>query len=200
MQPQLRAENPPRFLVIDNFFENPDEVRQIALGCPKREDKRYWKGRRSVAIPHEEISHIKERFEELLQYSITKEFRSHYHVHNAEDPLVFHSDHLRWAAVVYLTPDAPPEAGTSFWKHKETGLRGVATEEDLKRTGKTAKELEDATYARSVLDKTKWQNIDQIGNVYNRCIIFDGRLAHSVSCYFGHDESDQRLVQLFFFE
>ena len=37
-------------------------------------------------------------------------------------PIVYHADSQQYAGAIFLTPDAPIEAGTSFWKHKGTGL------------------------------------------------------------------------------
>ena len=36
-----------------------------------------------------------------------------------QDPLVYHNDAQTWAAMVYLTPDAPPECGTSLYVSKD---------------------------------------------------------------------------------
>jgi len=39
------------------------------------------------------------------------------------DPLVWHHDTQSYAAAVYLTPDAPPQSGTSFWRDRVHGCR-----------------------------------------------------------------------------
>ena len=51
----------------------------------------------------------------------------------AEDQLVYHTDSQTYAAVVFLTPDAPAECGTSFFKHKANGLRKYPTDADCKK-------------------------------------------------------------------
>lgn len=185
--------------IIDNFYDNPDEVRRLALQTPKNADLRYWKGRRSLPLPQSMIGHLKPYFESLLHENI-KNLRSHFHVCTVEDPLVYHSDSQKWAGAVFLTPDAPPESGTSLWRSKSSGLREAPTHEEAQKRNMTLKELVDLTYKNALLDETKWENIDRIGNVYNRLAIWRGRMNHSASKYFGHNDETARLFQLFFFE
>ena len=49
------------------------------------------------------------------------------------------------------------------------------------------------------MDKTQWEAVDNIGNVYNRLVIFDAHYIHAVTEYFGEDINNSRLFQLFFF-
>ena len=44
-------------------------------------------------------------------------------------------------------------------------------------------------------DRDKWEEIDRIGNVYNRCVIFDANRYHCATQYTG-----DRLFQEFFFD
>ena len=37
----------PNFLVIDDFYENPDEIRDFALSCTFKDNVKYHKGRRT---------------------------------------------------------------------------------------------------------------------------------------------------------
>jgi len=195
----LNQSSAPVVYIIDNFYQDPDSIRQLALNTKKNADLRYWKGKRSYPLPQEQISHLKPFFENILHEKISN-LRSHFHVCNVEDPLVYHSDSQRWAGAIFLTPDAPPEAGTSLWKSKNSGMRTSPTIEEANKRGITLKELVDLTYKNALLDETKWENIDRIGNVYNRCAIWRGNLNHSASKYFGHDDQSARLFQLFFFE
>lgn len=195
----IGSKTSPVVYIIDNFYENPDAVRKLALESQKNADIRYWKGRRSYPLPKEQIAHLKPFFENILHEKIDN-FRSHFHVCNVEDALVYHSDSQRWAGAVFLTPDAPPECGTSLWRSKKSGLRTSPTVEEATRRNMTLKELVDLTYKNALLDETKWENIDKIGNVYNRCAIWRGNLNHSASKYFGHNDETARLFQLFFFE
>ena len=44
-------------------------------------------------------------------------------------PLVYHCDDQKWAAMVYLTPNAPLDTGTSTYKSKITGATKIHTSE-----------------------------------------------------------------------
>ena len=107
------------------------------------------------------------------------------------DPLVYHSDIQNYAGAVYLTPNAPSDGGTSFWKHKRTGI-DHSKKDDINNTIFTAE---------SVIDPTQWELLDRVAPKYNRLVIWDGRLVHSASSYESYTKAglDNRLVQLFFF-
>lgn len=193
----LNPEAKPEVLVINNFFLNPDEVRQMALQTEKNADIRYFKGYRSAKLSGPMIDQIKARLEELLGEQF-RELQSHFHTCEVTDPLVYHSDRQFWAGAVYLNPDAPLDCGTSFWRSKGSGLIRAPTTQDCQERGKTMKEMVDLTYGNALLDRTKWDLVDRVGNVYNRCVLWRGDLIHSSSGYFGHDASTQRLFLLLF--
>jgi len=171
--------SPPGIVVINNFYKDVDQVRKRALDTPKYESK-WWKGRRSNMIPTEEIEPLRPVFEKALGISLDNyHIRSHFHIHEKDTPIVYHKDQQQWAAVLYLCPDAPIDAGTSIWKHNnQKGVPGT----------------------NPIIDGSWWDEQDRVGNVYNRCIIFNARQDHSVSQYFGETDENKRLVQLFFFD
>jgi hypothetical protein len=192
------ANKDPMVFIIDNFFENPDLVRQTALETPKIADLRYWKGRRSQMLNEETLSAIKTRFEEITGVKYSK-IQSHFQVCDVTDPLVYHCDQQVWAGAVYLTPNAPVTCGTSLWRSKRNGIWRKISEEDCQRNNKTYREMEQETFGNgALLDKNCWEEIDRIGNVYNRCVLWRGDLVHSCSGYFGHSDETRRLFQLFF--
>jgi len=48
-------------------------------------------------------------------------------------------------------------------------------------------------------DLTKWQKVDQVGNVFNRLILFNSNRFHMSMDYFGDSKENGRLFQVFFF-
>jgi hypothetical protein len=48
-------------------------------------------------------------------------------------------------------------------------------------------------------DLTKWELVDQVGNVFNRLVLFDANRYHMSMDYFGDSSSNGRLFQVFFF-
>jgi hypothetical protein len=188
----------PEMLVVDNFFDDPDAVREFALQQEFTPHPKQHKGQRT----HSRFSNpeTKAEFERLLGVPIRNNGWNKYGANGVfqfctcKDPLVWHSDSQDMAAVVYLTPDAPPESGTSLYRSKITGLRYPA------KGIPNAVELNDAMFSGNLLDKTKWELIDTIGNVYNRLVIWNGKAIHAASNYFGTRLDNSRLFQIFFFD
>jgi hypothetical protein len=92
-----------------------------------------------------------------------------------------------WAGAIYLNPDAPYEAGTCFYAHKET--RGRHSQEGVKLFNE-----------KTFVDSTPYDMVDQVGNVFNRLVIWDAKLLHAAPVYFGWDINSSRLSQVFFFD
>ena len=94
-----------------------------------------------------------------------------------------------WAGVLYLTPDAPVTSGTGLYRYKD----GTRLEQQQQLKGNKA-EMDEHSQ-----DVTKWDLVDQVGNVFNRLVIFNANHFHSSMDYFGTNKDDGRLVQVFFF-
>jgi hypothetical protein len=110
----------------------------------------------------------------------------------AGEPLVYHCDEQKWGGMIYLTPDAPYQCGTTLYSHKETKARTYYD------SGWDAawKNVPGDPH----LDGTSFEPVDVIGNVYNRLVIFDASCIHSASQYFGTVRENARLWQMFFFD
>jgi hypothetical protein len=55
-------------------------------------------------------------------------------------------------------------------------------------------------FKNGFLDSTEFEMVDTVGNVYNRIVLFDAKMIHAASCYFGTNLQNGRLFQLFFFD
>ncbi len=86
-----------------------------------------------------------------------------------------------WAGVLYLTPDAPLSGGTALYRHKASGDRFKVGED------------------HESYDYTKWEQVDRVGNVFNRLVLYRGDMFHASLDYFGSTYEDARLIQTFFF-
>ena len=192
----------PEIIIVDNIYENPDEVREFALSCEFKTNDSYHKGARTVSryLPEG----MKEVFEKYLNKKITK-WEDHgtngvFQYCIAQDALVYHVDMQSYAAMIYLTPDAAPSCGTTCYKSKRTGLRKSPTEKDAKALGKNTSTLYSEIFRGNFYDKTDLDVVDVAGNVYNRLVIFDSKSIHSSSGYFGDKKENARLFQIFFFD
>ena len=100
--------------------------------------------------------------------------------------------------LVYLTPNAPYDAGTSLWQHRETGLIAKPTKRYAEQLGIGIKELE-VLLLNDSLKRKCWREIDRVGNVYNRAVMFPGGFFHSATRHFGNNRVNGRLYQSFHF-
>jgi len=183
-------------LSFADFYNNPTEVREFAMSQEFNQTGSY-PGRRTIPFFNDSIK-------EVIQDNI-KPFAGEvtwwgdinsgaFQYTTAIDRSWIHSDGTtNWAAVCYLTPDAPLSAGTGIFRHKKTGLKNWIYTEHTEEENKNAPQHIDH------IDYTKWEMVDRIGNVYNRLIMYRGDLFHVSLDYFGKDIQDGRLFQTFFF-
>lgn len=186
-------------LIIDDFYENADEVREFALS----QDfgvKGNYPGQRTISFANDEIKEYMNRLirpfaGEITSFS-TDEYNGAYQYTTQYERSWIHSDQTTmWAALVYLTPDAPLSGGTGLFRHKETGLVKTPTKPD----GSFDMDLMDYI-GMDAQDITKWDMTDRLANRYNRMVMYRGDLFHTSLDYFGTNKENGRLFQTFFFD
>jgi hypothetical protein len=199
-----------RFIrVSDNFYPDAAAVRRRALSMSYTEPENLVGWRTRAYQPRG----IRERIES--RFSVTIEawdddpdninlcngvfFTSYAKGDRGETVGIHYDDPLRWVMfLVYLTPDAPYDAGTSLWQHKQTGLVMPPTPADAKRLGSTVEELLQ-TLESDARKRNRWVEIDRVGNIFNRAVMFPGGFYHSASRHFGSGLQDGRIYQSFHF-
>jgi hypothetical protein len=199
----------PHLLAVDDFFRDPDQVRQIALAQQYNSDLRFYKGLRSdqrFLWPF-----LREEFSRLLGLQVVN-WLEHtangvFQLTNPADPLVWHHDSQGYAAAVYLTPDPPAGSGTPFWRERQSGCRrGPNHPLERTRLGNDAavKSAESIVYDPYNFEhEDTWELVESIAGLYNRLVIWDAKLIHSATSYNGfvaEGKMGMRLVQLFFFD
>ncbi|CAN4276635.1 hypothetical protein MCEMSEM29_01846 [Methylophilaceae bacterium] len=195
--------------IIENFYENPDAIRKFALAqkytlCHEREDLEYvYPGGRTKDLfdidkaLHEKIlkkivSVFHNASYDIMRWAISTSFQS---VTKEYGEGIIHTDHNTiFAAVLYLSPDAPLNSGTSLFKPNtnfdEEKYKQALLENDSNfRAGKIAMD----TGYHSMFDE-----IVRVNNVYNTLIIYEGRHYHAANNFFGKNLQDSRLAQVFF--
>ncbi len=178
-----------RLFIVDDFYEDPYLVRNFALQQEYTEDLRYYKGKRTKPF---HTPQMRQKIEEIIGFKITvwdeHGMNGVFQYCTPEDALVYHWDNQTWAGMVYLTPDAPYQSGTSLFAHKQTRAR-CATDPGA-----------ESVFTGGFYDKSKFELVDTAGNVFNRLVIFDARCIHAANEYFGQTIQDSRLFHLFFFD
>ncbi len=193
-------------IVVDDFLDNPDGVREYALNQEyERLGGRNWPGRDSAQTHGQEemtqaCSHVvgmklvSKPENKCSYFRITKEGQyGKQHIHFDPNP------GLVWAGVLYLTPIFHPTAGTKFWKHKETGWEFAPTNEEGAKYGINSYKKMLDFFNTQGKDESKWIETDNISFKYNRLVMFNPFMWHSNGDWFGDTYNNCRLVQLFFF-
>jgi len=180
--------------VIEDFYDNPKGIRKFALSqefgvtgnFPGGRTKSFagWSGPKNIIQKYVEPMHGK-----ILGWEDTTPFNAAFQYTTSRNRSWIHADQTTsWAAVCYLTPDAPITAGTGLFRHKETGLEWWPKDKELQKK-----------VNRDSQDMTKWEITTMIGNKFNRLILYRGNMFHTSLDYFGQNKKDGRLFQTFFF-
>lgn len=189
-------------IIIDNFYNNPNETRNYIL-TQDFNVKGNYPGERTISYASENLKKIIQKYVlpfggKITDFPIPKEdgsdaskiYNGAFQYTTVRDKSWVHIDEYNnWAGVLYLTPDAPSSAGTTFYKFKD---------------GTTCKRERDLIKNNKVIDRwsqdlTKWEEIDRVGNIYNRLILFNSNRYHMSRDYFGDTKENSRLFQVFFF-
>lgn len=184
-------------LTIDNFYSNPMDVREFAL---KQEFKvrGNYPGQRTESFLTDSTKKTLRDILYPFAGEITNwggEYTGSFQYTTASDRSWIHADSTTdWAAVCYLTPDAPVTAGTGIFRHKQTGWMNF----DYKREH-DEEYIKQSPPGHDSQDYTKWEMVDRVGNVFNRLIMYRADNYHVSLDYFGKDMHDGRLFQVFFF-
>lgn len=171
-------------IIVDNFYNNPEEVRSFALSqefstvgnFPGKRTKPYINQGMKDAI--EKIVNIK-----VVNWNDDYYSGAFQYVSPTEKTWIHTDPFNMWAGVIYLTPDAPHNCGTGLYYHRPT---------------------------KSIVEKTKNMAINQndfelhdvIGNKFNRLVLYRSDIFHAALGYCGKDKdiNSYRLFQVFFFD
>ena len=195
---------------IDDFYSEPDLVREIALRSEYFVPEGFY-GPRSTKgfLPRGTIEKIQESFGfTKVRLIATAQRSTHFYhclVHGKHRSRFFaHIDgardarHPLYSMVVYLTLRPPKDSGSGIFRHRKTGLWQEPTSEDAHRLGQSTTELEamlDADAGR----RSRWELLESSEHVYNRAVLFPAHWYHSSCRDFGSRLETGRLYQAFFF-
>lgn len=185
-------------IIVDNFYNDVDLVREFALQQDFDVDGNY-PGHRTKSLTNDTVKEVIQNIIRTAGGKITwwdtDQYNGAFQYTTAADRSWIHADQTsNWAGVCYLTPDAPPTAGTGLFRHKSTGLYRAPKNDDGSLNMEFLNEINQDSQ-----DMTKWDRIDTIANKYNRLILYRGDIFHMSLDYFGKNKYDGRLFQTFFF-
>ena len=199
----IKSRNPScGLIVIDNFYNNALDTRNYIL-TQEFSVRGNYPGQRTISYANEHLKETIQTYVEPFGGKITdfpipiedgsnasKIYNGSFQYTTSRDRSWVHIDgHNNWAGVLYLTPEAPLSSGTSFYKFYD----GTTCKRDMELL-KNKEEMD-----RYSQDLTKWEKVDQVGNMFNRLILFNADRFHMSMDYFGDTKENGRLIQVFFF-
>lgn len=189
-------------IVIDNFYNNAMETRNYIL-TQEFSVKGNYPGQRTISYANDYLKDVIQKYVEIYGGKITRFecpkpdnsdagdiYNGMFQYTTSRDRSWIHCDAWNnWAGVLFLTPDAPVSAGTSFYRFYDGSM--------CKKDSGILNNLEEIdTYCQ---DLTKWELVDTVGNVFNRLVLFNSTRYHMSMDYFGNCKENGRLFQVFFF-
>lgn len=188
-------------IVVDNFYSDPDLIREWAIKEINFSPSNYHKGER--ATERFSIFGMKEKLEEILGKPIYNWNHASYangifQFCTADQPIVYHVDNQTYAGIVFLTPDAPASTGTAFYRSKVTG--DYKFDDEKRQTINYVRAFQGKNAEMNFYDGSHFEKIDEVGNVYNRLVLFDAKNIHAATQYFGDAIDNSRFFHMFFFD
>ncbi|ATG79081.1 DUF6445 family protein [Pseudoalteromonas sp. 20-92] len=213
--PGLRYEKPSignNYWVVDDFFDS-EEAMSIRSSCLNSEvwkfgkpyTKELWPGMRTPdALSDLQLNKVEEYVKSVIKKDKLWVAKSDKVVVDTNTAILVGADEgasrphvdnrflCRYAAVLYLSPNPKPSAGTSFYRLKYANEAAGGNIVDPPFAN-----LVDALNVTSLPYSAWYKDID-IDNRFNRLIVFKGNIVHSASKYFGDDLNTKRLAVTFF--
>lgn len=183
--------------VLDNFFDNPYEVRKFALEQEYFTDPNHtYPGKRTREL--HEINrplflHTIDRFNSLFyrsgevqSWAARVQFQL---IDDSYNSGWVHRDNEMISGIIYLTPDADPNSGTTIYKPKFTGASELICPQKYMQPEESR-----------TANNDQFEEAIVVKNYFNRLLAFDSREFHAANDYFGKDDTTSRLTLVFFIE
>jgi len=193
---------------IDNFFKYPNAIRDYANSLEFDSVQKNYPGRRT-----KELSSVNPT---LAQYINTKYLVNHYpmgapiqcktemHFQKISGEFdkgwIHGDDRIVHTTIVYLTPNASLDSGTSLWIPKE-GRHPLIPGQDIisiKHKAYTNKINSEEAESHRLKWNGNFDEVTRFSNVYNRCIGFDGSQWHSANNFAQNEKEEERLTLITF--
>lgn len=176
-------------IIQDDFYADPFNVRAQALLLEFNVKGNYPGQRTHPFLNNDIFLAIQHLVQRPISYWTLDNYNGAFQYTTAKDKTWIHADYTtNWAGVLYLTPNAPPDAGTAFYRHKATGAYECPADPVMH-----------GDFNKDATKYENWERTDQVANIFNRLILFNANRFHASANSFGDKKENGRLFQTFFF-
>ena len=203
--------------VIDDFFEDPDSVRNHALSLKYNYHSYHPGVRTDLPKDFKIINEVVDKLSDILNTDIyptgdsfsfqLNDVNTTSWIHTDISPMVLKKQQKQnitsWATVIFLSPDAPIECGTSNFSQIVNNNELTNLQDCFNYFNNDNNYINNSEFYKiqqKFHDKTKLIQHTSFGNVYNRCILYESQYYHEATKYFSNNLHNGRLIQLVFFE
>jgi hypothetical protein len=196
--------------IIDNFLENPDEIRKFALSQKYQADPNgTFPGSRSIVLealnPHlhnyisQKVLHL--FFETLpTSWDCNMAFQK---IPNLPKKGWIHQDPAQFTCILYLSPETNTNCGTSLYKLNTHHPYTIPTEENMEPfriLHHLNKEIDPNIFKqRDIIYQKNFKKTLDVKDIYNRIFCFPSPHFHSAN-YFNPGNGEDRLTLVMFFK
>lgn len=192
-------------LVVDDFLDNAEQLREAALRMEYPELRGLYPGlnsreRLTIAGLDQEISRL---VGEPLVPMPPPQAHGKFRITTAADvgKARVHVDTAHWSGILYLSRPQDCRGGTEFFRHRPTGTdRGPVSDAEARAHGyPSAKQMIADILERDTADESKWEMTMRVPMRFNRLVLLRPWLWHTAGEAFGSSLEDGRLIYLMFF-
>jgi hypothetical protein len=203
-------------IVVDDFYEDPDAVREIALSLSYDVTSSKYPGKRTGELWKEapDLFHMSCRklfslFYDMnspINWRVSSRFQW---IEPYKDPalntgIIHHDFNVKFAGIIYLTPDIDTGAGTSMYTPK-------GNVEELKWDYSVGEyhdvlaqfynsDMDPEIFKQALIEhNSQFEETVTVKNKYNRLVAFDSTQHHAASLNKNYSTTP-RLTQVFFIE
>jgi hypothetical protein len=192
--------------VVDNFYDAPDKIRKYAL-----QQNFYKRIGNYPGIRCDRLSDLNPTFFKFCVGKIISLYFTDSNIKIEYDVIMnfqiidgkynkgwIHQDDIGYydvAGVVYLTPNAPIDTGTSIYRPLTEKIKHTKLNHDQYQIENV--DMLDYERQQDVFN-SQFEKTLEIGNVYNRLVVYPVSEWHTQSGFFGTTKENSRLTQVFF--
>ncbi|WP_448659861.1 DUF6445 family protein [Sphingomonas sp. CJ99] len=193
-------------MIIDDFLENAEALRDAALRLDYPENAAAFPGRNSRQRINIDglVEGCSQFLGEPLRPIEPRQSHAKCRITLAGDVgrASVHVDSAHWSGILYLSRPEDCRGGTEFFRHKPTGMdRAPLNDAEAHAHGyPSGPEMTQAILEKDTLDPDQWEMTMRVPMRFNRLALLRPWLWHTAGEAFGDSLENGRLIYLMFFE